>query len=111
MTSRKLVSTLLAFSLLLPLFTFPPKTRAGGPCFTQAVFMLNLRPDFPLARFMNGDLGVLQPTYARPYLVVAHRVLYGCGETTELNYSKIVFQIFHKKYPNSEWTKETPYSF
>jgi hypothetical protein len=35
---------------------------------------------------------------------------YGCHDTTK-NYSKFTFQILHKRYPNNEWTKKTPYWF
>ncbi|GAC1632380.1 MAG: hypothetical protein NVS9B14_05570 [Candidatus Acidiferrum sp.] len=75
--ARKLISTLLALSLLLPYLFFAPKTRACGPFFTQTIFTLRLHPDFPLTKFAAGDLRVLQPTYARSYLVVAFRILSG----------------------------------
>ncbi|MGA2094869.1 MAG: hypothetical protein ABSH39_01090 [Candidatus Acidiferrum sp.] len=39
---------------------------------------------------------------------------YGCTETAQndpANYSKDAFEILHKSYPGSEWTKKTPYWF
>ena len=47
---------------------------------------------------------------------------YGCGEANQAatveepkdntpNYSKQAFDILHKRYPDSEWTKKTPYWF
>ncbi|HEV2195308.1 MAG TPA: hypothetical protein VGR55_06980 [Candidatus Acidoferrum sp.] len=36
---------------------------------------------------------------------------YGCTESTGENYSKQAFEFLHKHYPNSEWTKKTPYWF
>jgi len=39
---------------------------------------------------------------------------YGCTETQQndpTNYSKDAFEILHKRYPDSEWTKKTPYWF
>jgi hypothetical protein len=52
---------------------------ACGPFFPQAVFTHKLHPDFPLADYAVGSLGVLQPTYARSYLYVAYRYLNGLG--------------------------------
>jgi hypothetical protein len=55
----------------------PPPVLACGPFFPQATFIPRLHPDFPLVKFAAGELGVLQPTYARSYLVVAYRDLSG----------------------------------
>jgi len=43
---------------------------------TPALFHA-LRPDFPIDDYVDGKLGVLQPTYARSHLVVAYRYLSG----------------------------------
>jgi hypothetical protein len=48
-----------------------------GPFFPQAVFTYKFHPDFPLENFVRGQLGVLQPGYARSYLFVAYRYLSG----------------------------------
>jgi hypothetical protein len=40
---------------------------------TRVVFHWSHHPDFPLDRFAAGRLGVLEPTFARSYLVVAYR--------------------------------------
>jgi hypothetical protein len=54
-----------------------------GPFFEQAIFTYSLHPDLPLAGFAQGQLGVLQPTYARSYLYVAYRYLSGMGFNAE----------------------------
>lgn len=36
---------------------------------------------------------------------------YGCKDAETGNFSKQAFQILHKRYPNSDWTKKTPYWF
>jgi hypothetical protein len=36
---------------------------------------------------------------------------YGCTESTGENYSKQAFELLHKRYPESQWTKKTPYWF
>ena len=52
-------------------------SNACGPFFTDAIFVFSKHPDFPLERFATGQIGVLQPTYARSYLVAAYRNLTG----------------------------------
>lgn len=54
-----------------------PIAQACGPFFTYAVFVYRQRPDFPRTEFIDGKLGVLQPTWARSYLVIAYRYLSG----------------------------------
>jgi hypothetical protein len=41
------------------------------------VFAFRKRPDAPIASFVSGRLGILMPTYARSYLVVAWRSIAG----------------------------------
>lgn len=36
---------------------------------------------------------------------------YGCTESAGENYSKQAFELLHKRYPDNEWTKKTPYWF
>jgi hypothetical protein len=36
---------------------------------------------------------------------------YGCTEISGTNYSRAAYDILHKRYPSSEWTKKTPYWF
>jgi hypothetical protein len=36
---------------------------------------------------------------------------YGCTEPSGPNYSKAAYDLLHKRYPTSEWTKKTPYWF
>ncbi len=50
-----------------------------GPFFAQAIFTYALHPDLPLTTFAQGQLGILQPTYARSYLYVTYRYLMGMG--------------------------------
>jgi hypothetical protein len=50
-----------------------------GPSMPSVIFTYSLHPDFPLNRYARGELGVLQPTYARSYLLVAYRHMSGAG--------------------------------
>src|SRR5579872_1302360 len=54
----------------------------ASPCavdYEIPIFAYHRHPDFPRTEFLNGRLGVLQPTYARSYLYVAYRYLSGLG--------------------------------
>lgn len=66
---------LIASTLLL----IPRPIQACGPFFTDAIFVYTKHPDFPLERFAQGQLGVLQPSYARSYLFAAYRSLSDAG--------------------------------
>jgi tetratricopeptide (TPR) repeat protein len=67
---------LVALALIVSVsFFLPDRTQACGPFFTDAIFVYTKHPDFPLENFAAGKLGVLQPSYARSYLVAAYRNL------------------------------------
>jgi hypothetical protein len=69
-----------ALAVGIVIWLVPGRPTFGcGPFFEQAIFTYTLHPDFPLARFAAGQLGVLQPTYARSYLFAAYRHLSGIG--------------------------------
>lgn len=53
------------------------RTQACGPFFSDAIFVFSKHPDFPLDKFAGGNFGVVNPTWARSYLVVAYRGLSG----------------------------------
>jgi hypothetical protein len=54
-----------------------------GPFLEQAIFTYTLHPDLPLTSYAQGQLGILQPTYAQSYLYVAYRYLIGMGFNRE----------------------------
>ena len=60
-TMRRSAIVLLIVTLSIP----PPPARACAISPPEAVFILFEHPDLPLARFAAGQLGILQPTYAR----------------------------------------------
>lgn len=71
--TRILLATLLAVSVL----SWPRAARGCGPFLASAIFTYTKHPDLPMKGFAGGELGVLQPTYARSYLAVAYRYLSG----------------------------------
>ena len=44
---------------------------------SQPYFTYTVHPDLPLQKYADGELGILQPTYARSYLITAYRYLSG----------------------------------
>lgn len=76
MNPRKSWQALVALALITScLCIFPARTSACGPFFTDALFVFTKHPDFPLEQFASGRIGIVQPSWARSYLVVAYRVL------------------------------------
>src|SRR5215470_6566488 len=73
--SRSFFAVLLSITMLCGVLCWPRATRACGPFFPTAIFAYSKHPDVPLKPFARGELGVLQPTYARSYLAVAYRYL------------------------------------
>lgn len=73
----------LALCVIAVLLYSPRLLFSCGPFFPSTVFTYTLHPDFPLERFARGELGVLQPTYARSYLAIAYRYLSGVGLNPE----------------------------
>lgn len=71
---------LVALALIaLVSFLLPFPTQACGPFFTNAIFVYSKHPDFPLENFAGGKLGVIEPNWARSYLVATYRNLAGNG--------------------------------
>ena len=60
----------------------------------------------PWARTHGGD-----PRVPEALHLVVRATRYGCTDKETANYSKAAFDLLHKRYPNSEWTKKTPYYF
>lgn len=76
---KRLLSVSIAVLLLIAILTYAPRTKACGPFMLSAVFSFAVHPEYPLDRFAAGEIGVVQPTYARSYLVVAYRHLSDAG--------------------------------
>jgi len=74
---HRIVRASITFALVIALILPPPPASACGPFFPVTIFIQTKHPDLPFDKFAAGKLGVLQPTYARSYLVVAYRYLSG----------------------------------
>lgn len=66
---------LIAVVLMVTLLSQAPAALACGPFTITPVFAFTKHPDFPLEKFAAGNLGIVQPSYARSYLYVAYRYL------------------------------------
>jgi len=78
--TRKL---LLVVLLIGALFYSPCPVFSSGLFFPRAVFTYATHPDLPLEKFVQGELGVLQPTYEGHAFYVAYRYLIGMGFDAE----------------------------
>jgi hypothetical protein len=75
---RSSLGLLLCFFLLGPTIAV-----ACGPFTLGTVFVFTVHPAYPLEKFAQGDLGVVQPSWARSYLAVSYRHLSGVSFTPE----------------------------
>ena len=99
---RAIVVLVVASSLVTLL---PSRAQACGPFFTDAIFVFEKHPDFPLDRFARGQIGVLQPSYARSYLVAAYRNLIGEKlSDSEVNALKTLWE--ERINLSSDWSYE-----
>ena len=62
----------LALSALL---LVPGNAGSCPPSFPTVTFTFAAHPGFPIKKYVSGDLEVVQPTFARAYLVIAYRYL------------------------------------
>jgi hypothetical protein len=92
-----------SLAIIIALIWMTQYSYACGPFFPQAVFTHKLHPDFPLADYAAGNLGVLQPTYARSYLYVAYRYLNGIGFDT--NEQEALVALWDERL-NPKWVDE-----
>lgn len=67
----------LAAVLLTAALACPGVSRACGPWIEGAYFTFTKHPDPPFDSYAGGQLGIVHPTFARSYLVVAYRTLAG----------------------------------
>jgi hypothetical protein len=79
--TKKLARMFVAL-ILLGVF-FNSVTRGCGPFSMEAVFVFSVHPAYPLDQFARGQIGVVQPSYARSYLYVAYRYLNNAPFTAE----------------------------
>src|SRR5437764_438502 len=60
---------------VMALLLFPENGLPCGPSFPEAIFTYETHPGKPLRWYAEGNMGVILPSFARSYLVVAYRYL------------------------------------
>ncbi len=100
----------ITLATILVLLGWAAPATACGPVFERAFFTYSLHPNPPFEDFAQGRLGILQPTYARSYLAVAHRVMAGHPldeaqqrEVTQLWMDRITFSGPHADDTTAMW--------
>jgi hypothetical protein len=105
----KLYRAALIILMAAALFSSIRPTLGCGPFTARAVFTYAKHPDLPLAQFAAGNLGVLEPSYARSYLVVAYRYFAGAPlDNQEQKAALAVWDSRLKHYwenATEDWTK------
>lgn len=72
--TRRIIASLLSLSFaVLPV----PPAKACAPDLAYAILINGNHPDMPLKLFAGGNLGIVQPGWAKSYLVVTYRYLSG----------------------------------
>jgi len=75
--SSNLLRSTFAIALLVAILLQAPLSFACGPFTMGAVFTFTVHPEYPLENFARGDIGIVQPSFARSYLYVGYRYLSG----------------------------------
>jgi hypothetical protein len=103
-TPTRFIGTLLLVALVCNTTAF-----ACGPFALEAIFVHTVHPGYPLESFARGEIGVVQPTYARSYLYVAYRYLNGTSFTESEQKTLVEFWKDRLEYRWSlnedEWVK------
>jgi len=73
----------LVFALFAGILSNPPDLSSCGPFLPTAAFTFWRAPEDAAGRFARGQLGILQPSFPRFYLIIAYRYLTGVGLNAE----------------------------
>lgn len=72
---------------------------ACAPVFPQAVMVNGTHPDFPLKLFAAGNLGIIQPGWARSYLCVVYRYLN--DKPLSASEQRSIVRLWHRRLINA----------
>ncbi|CAN5271355.1 hypothetical protein BH10CYA1_BH10CYA1_36750 [soil metagenome] len=73
--TRGVIASFLALSFMCTTNTTTPPARACAPDLAYSILVNGNHPDLPLRLYAAGNIGVVQPGWAKSYLVVAYRYL------------------------------------
>jgi len=69
--------SIFAIALIVAILSQAPMSFACGPFTLSSIFTFKVHPEYPLDKFARGEIGVVEPSYARSYLYVAYRYFNG----------------------------------
>src|SRR5258705_2893956 len=98
--NRKVQRSAFAIALLAVIVLQAPLAFACGPFSLNAVFSFSVHPEYPLEKFAAGEIGIVQPSYARSYLYVAYR--YFKGERFNQTEQQALVDLWHERL-NHSW--------
>ena len=93
--AARLLSRLLILAVAAGILCNPGPGRACGAYISRAMEEYTVHPDFPLAEFAQGHIGIIKPTFARSYLLVAYR--YFSGEPLDLEQQKALNALWKER--------------
>lgn len=94
-TTRSIIATLLSLSFIgMPI----PPAKACAPDLAYAILINGNHPDLPLKLFAGGNIGIVQPGWAKSYLVIAYRHLSG-KPLSKLEQDSVV-SLWHERIKN-----------
>ena len=77
---RRAVAVML---LVLVVARLTPPAVACGPSSIEPIFVFRESPDLPFTDYLNGNIGIVLPTFGRKTLVIAYRYLNGFPFTVD----------------------------
>lgn len=106
---KKKLKAAISITLASLFLSFPVyKAEACGPVFPSAVIINWTHPDMPLKLFAQGNIGVVQPSWARSYMCVAYRYLNN-APLNEKEQESIV-RLWHKRLGEVDFFAEGTYT-
>ncbi len=84
-----------AIALLVTVLCQAPLSLACGPFSLDAVFSFSVHPEYPLEKFARGEIGIVQPSYARSYLYVAYQ--YFKGDSFDQTEQQALVDLWHDR--------------
>ncbi|MDX2106842.1 MAG: hypothetical protein SFY67_10615 [Candidatus Melainabacteria bacterium] len=106
---KKKLKAAISITLASLFLSFPAfKAEACGPVFPSAVIINWTHPDMPLKLFAQGNIGVVQPSWARSYMCVAYRYL-NDAPLNEKEQASII-RLWHKRLGEVDFFAEGTYT-
>ena len=98
--NRKLRRSAFAIALLAAILCQAPTSFACGPFSLESIFSFSVHPEYPLEKYAAGNVGIVQPSYARSYLYVAYR--YFNGDRFDQNEQQALVDLWNDRL-NLRW--------